>query len=165
VPSAGEADAETLSEAARRAQTVKDRLLLAVDEDTAAFGTIIEARRMSRGTEAEKAARQAAILQANKTATDVPMAVLQLCVDAIRLSGSMVESGLVTAVSDAGTGAHVGLAGAEGAYLNVRINLKSIEGEDAAWARSTRRRADDLLEEARAAARKTWPLIEARIDG
>ena len=165
VPGAGAEAAGALSDAAVKAQQVKDRLLLAIDEDTAAFGQIISARRMPRATEEEKAGRQAAILRANKAATEVPLSVLALCVGAIRMAASMVEGGLATAVSDAGSGTRVGLAGAEAAYLNVRINLTGIGNDDPDWVLETRRKADGLLEDARDAAAKAWRVVEARIDG
>ncbi len=165
VPGASPEVGEAMSAKAARAQEIKDRLLRAVDEDTAAFETIIQANRLPKGTEAEQAVRQAAILEANKGATTVPLGVLELSVEAIRLAANLVDSGLPTAVSDAGTGTRVGLAGAEGAYLNVRINLKGIAPDDPDWATSTRKKADELLEAARDVAAAAWPRIEARMEG
>jgi len=165
VPGASAETSEALSATAVRAQEIKDRLLHAIDEDTKAFEQIIQANRMPKGTDAEQAARQAAILEANKGATTVPLGVLELSVEAIRLAAELVDSGLATAVSDVGTGTRVGLAGAEGAYLNVRINLKGIAPDDPDWAASTRRKADELLATARRLADEAWPRIEARIEG
>jgi formiminotetrahydrofolate cyclodeaminase len=91
--------------------------------------------------------------------------VLELSVDAIRLAADLVDAGLATAVSDVGTGTRVGLAGAEGAYLNVRINLKGIAPDDPQWAATTRQKADGLLETAREIAAAAWPRIEAKIEG
>jgi glutamate formiminotransferase/formiminotetrahydrofolate cyclodeaminase len=165
VPGASPEVGEAMSAKAARAQEIKDRLLRAVDEDTAAFEKIIQANRLPKGTEAEQAVRQAAILEANKGATTVPLGVLELSVEAIRLAADLVDSGLPTAVSDVGTGTRVGLAGAEGAYLNVRINLKGIAPDDPDWATSTRKKADELLEAARDVAAAAWPRIEARMEG
>jgi len=165
VPGASPQVAETMSATAVRAQEIKDRLLRAVDEDTAAFERLIQANRLPRGTDAEQAVRQAAVLDANKGATTVPLGVLELSVEAIRLAAELVDSGLATAVSDVGTGTRVGLAAAEGAYLNVRINLKGIAPDDPTWAASTRRQADGLLQAAREVAAAAWPRIEARIAG
>jgi len=164
VPSATAEAAEQLSDTAVHAQQIKDRLLRAIDEDTAAFEGVIQAMRLPKRTDAEQAARAAAILDANKAATTVPLGVLESSVEAIRLAAALVESGLATAVSDVGTGTRVGLAGAEGAYLNVRINLKGIAPDDPEWASSTRRQADELLQAARDAAAAAWPAIEAKID-
>jgi glutamate formiminotransferase/formiminotetrahydrofolate cyclodeaminase len=165
VPSATPEAGEALSATAVRAQEIKDRLLRAVDEDTAAFEKIIQANRLPKGTPDEQAARRAAILDANKGATTVPLGVLELSVEAIRLAADLVDRGLATAVSDVGTGTRVGLAGAEGAYLNVRINLKGIAPDDPGWAASTRQRADELLRTAREVAAAAWPRIEARMEG
>ena len=165
VPSAAAEAGDVFSATAVRAQEIKDRLLRAIDEDTAAFEKIIQAKRLPRDTPVEHAARRAAILDANKGATTVPLDVLELSVEAIRLAAELVDSGLATAVSDVGTGTRVGLAGAEGAYLNVRINLKSIAPDDPGWAASTRQRADELLRTARDIAAAAWPRIEARLEG
>ena len=165
VPSATPEAGEALSATAVRAQEIKDRLLRAVDEDTAAFEKIIQANRLPKGTPDEQAARRAAILDANKGATTVPLGVLELSVQAIGLASDLVDSGLASAVSDVGTGTRVGLAGAEGAYLNVRINLKGIAPDDPEWAASTRQRADELLRTARDIAAAAWPRIEARMEG
>ena len=95
----------------------------------------------------------------------MPLAVLELAVDAVRLAAAMVEGGLATAVTDAGTGTRVGRAAAEGAYLNVRINLVGIRENDAAWAAARLERAEELLAEAREVADAAWPLIEKTIEG
>jgi glutamate formiminotransferase/formiminotetrahydrofolate cyclodeaminase len=165
VPAAAAEAGDGFSATAVRAQEIKDRLLRAIDEDTAAFEKIIQANRLPRDTPAEHAARRIAILDANKGATTVPLDVLELSVEAIRLAAELVDSGLATAVSDVGTGTRVGLAGAEGAYLNVRINLTSIAPDDPGWAASTRQRADELLRTARDIAAAAWPRIEARLEG
>jgi glutamate formiminotransferase/formiminotetrahydrofolate cyclodeaminase len=165
VPSATRDAGDVLSAAAVRAQEIKDRLLRAIDEDTAAFEKIIQANRLPKDTEAEQATRVAATLDASKAATVVPLGVLDLSVEAIRLAADLVDSGLATAVSDVGTGTRVGLAGAEGAYLNVRINLKGIAPADPNWTAATRKKADELLRTAREIAAAAWPRIEARLDG
>jgi glutamate formiminotransferase/formiminotetrahydrofolate cyclodeaminase len=165
VPSAGEDRRRGLSDLAVRAQDVKDRLLLAIDEDTAAFEAILVARRLPRKTEEDKAGRQRAVLEANKRATEVPLGVLGLSVEAVRLAAAMIEDGLPSAVSDAGTGTRAGRAAAEGAYLNVRINLVGIRDDDPTWAAETREKADRLVAEARDLADAAWPRIEKVIEG
>ncbi len=165
VPSAAPDASETLSATAVRAQELKDCLLRAIDEDTIAFEKVIQANRLPKATDADRTARHAAILDANKAATTVPLGVLELSVEAVRLAADLVETGLPSAVSDVGTGTRVGLAGAEGAYLNVRTNLKAIAADDPGWAASARQKADELLRAAREVAADAWLRTEARLDG
>lgn len=107
-------------------QRLKDALLRAVDADTDAFNAVIAARRLPKKTEAEQAARERAIERANQGATRVPLAVLRDSVAAMELALTAAREGNPSSASDAGVGAACGLAAAEGAALNVRINLPSL---------------------------------------
>ena len=81
--------------------------------------------RMPKTTPEETAARRAAMAAANERATMVPFETLKLCARASTLAARIVEIGYVNCLSDGGTGAAMALAGAEGAAMNVLINLSS----------------------------------------
>lgn len=115
---------EEFSDWAEKGQKLKDELLALVDEDTAAFNRIMTAFGMPKGTDAEKAARTAAIQDATRHAIEVPFRVMQLSCDALPLAVAMAEKGNPNSVSDAGVGALCARAAVQGAYLNVRINVK-----------------------------------------
>jgi len=136
----------SLSELAVRAQGVKAALLRAVDEDTAAFNLIMEAMKLPKGGEAEKAAREAALQEGYKKASLVPLETARACLEAISLCALAAASGNASSVTDAGVGALMARAGAEGAVLNVMVNLGSVK--DAAFAAELGARARALLEEA-----------------
>jgi glutamate formiminotransferase/formiminotetrahydrofolate cyclodeaminase len=121
-----------MKELGDRAQALKDRFLESVDRDTEAFNAILAARRLPRKTEEENQARLAAIEQANQEATRVPLGVLERSVEALELALGVAREGLAASVSDAGVAGACALAAAEGAALNVRINLPSITDADAA---------------------------------
>ena len=106
--------------------------LVSVDRDTEAFNEILAARRMSKKTDDEKAARLAALEKANQEATQVPLSVVERSVEAMELALGVAREGLPASVSDAGVAGACALAAAEGAALNVRINLPSITDADAA---------------------------------
>jgi len=129
----GEMDShyETLCGIAERAQAVKDALVRGVDEDTRAFDSVLAGMRMSQDTEEERAARSAAIQAGYRVATAVPLATVEHCVDAIRLCAEMLPLTPKEMISDVGTGALLGLAGAKAAGYNVRINLPHIGDEEA----------------------------------
>lgn len=117
---------EEFSRHAEQGQRLKDELLTLVDEDTAAFNAIMTALGLPKGSDAEKAARTAAIQAATKKAIEVPFRVMQLCADALPLCLAMAEKGNPNSISDAGVGALCARAGVQGAYLNVRINAKGL---------------------------------------
>jgi glutamate formiminotransferase/formiminotetrahydrofolate cyclodeaminase len=113
------------------AQELKDWFVAAIDRDTDAFNAVLKARRLPRSTSAEIEARRAAIASADLGATLVPLEVLERSVDALELILTAAKRGNPTSVTDAGVGGWCGLAAAEGASMNVRINLSGLEGDHA----------------------------------
>jgi glutamate formiminotransferase/formiminotetrahydrofolate cyclodeaminase len=141
-----EAKHEQLDRIAVRAQQLKDEMLAAVDNDTAAFDLLLEAFRLPKSPE-----RDAAITEATIGAALVPLSVLEACPAIIELCREIGAIGLQASLSDAGVGAQMGRSAAAGAYQNVCINLASVvdtrKGEllaraDAAWARAQSLHAD-----------------------
>ncbi|MGB5187191.1 MAG: cyclodeaminase/cyclohydrolase family protein, partial [Acidimicrobiia bacterium] len=111
------------------AQALKDWFLAAVDRDTDAFNAVLAAIRLPRKTDDDHAAREAAMAAANLEATLVPLSVLERCVEALELALVAALDGNPNSVSDAGVAAACAVAAAEGASLNVRINLDGLEGD------------------------------------
>lgn len=118
-----------LNRVANGAQDLKKSLLLLVDEDMQAFNSIIEARRMPKGSQAEKDARAEAIMAANKRAIDSPMAVLRMVRVLMDLAAEMIDKGNPNSLSDAGVAALMAAACGEGAYYNVLINIDGLKDE------------------------------------
>jgi glutamate formiminotransferase/formiminotetrahydrofolate cyclodeaminase len=150
-----------MDDIASRGQALKKTFLTLVDDDTAAFNRIIEARRMPKGSDEEKQAREAAILEANKQATLVPLKVLQHTLTAVNLAQSVIEKGNPNSLSDGGVAASAARAAAEGAYYNVRINLSGIE--DQSFNKETREQADKLLKEVRSGCDSLHESVLARL--
>ncbi|MDZ7384595.1 MAG: glutamate formimidoyltransferase [candidate division KSB1 bacterium] len=143
--------ASQLKDVAIKAQELKDALLLAVDEDTRAFNRVMDAFALPKKSEEQKQARHVAIQEATRRATEVPAKVMELALQVLELAMVVAEHGLTNAASDAGVAAAMARAAAEGAALNVRINLGSLEDEEfVAAARSTadrvERQAKDMAE-------------------
>ena len=113
---------EYFSDWAEKGQRIKDALLKAVDEDTAAFNKIMKALELPKGTEAEKAARKQAVQDATKYAIEVPFKVMGLCLEAMEVAKAMADTGNPNSVTDAGVGALSARTGVRGAFLNVKIN-------------------------------------------
>lgn len=117
------------SDWAVKAQQLKDELLFLVDEDTAAFNKVMAAFGLPKESAEEKAARSAAIQQANQYAAEIPMRVMETASKAYELLGEMAEQGNPASVSDVGVGTLATRACIDGAAMNVRINLGSLKDE------------------------------------
>ena len=130
--SKGEFDSqyETLCKIADQGQTIKDKLVRGVDQDTAAFDLVLEAMRMPRDTEVERYERSRAMEEGYKVATLVPLATVEQCRDALRLCAEFAPITDPHMVSDGGPGALLAHAGAQAAAYNGRINLPHITNED-----------------------------------
>jgi len=153
---------DDMAAAAEEAQAVKDRLLQAVDEDTVAFNAYMDALRLPKGTEAEKAARKAAMQAGLKQAVAVPLETARLGLRAMALARRAAESGNKNSVSDAGVGAQMAFACVGGACLNVRINLPGIL--DTAFVEEMKGAASELENDARRLLDETLALVLAKIE-
>lgn len=101
-----------------------------IQKDTEVYGILSAAYKMPRESEEDKKKRKSAIQQALREATMVPFSIAERCLEVARLSKVAAEIGNVGAVSDAGVAALLAFAGAEGAALNIRINVVSIEDRE-----------------------------------
>lgn len=117
-----------------------------MDEDTEAFNKVMAAFKLPRSTDAEIAARKAAILEATKGATLVPYSVMELGVEALKFAERVAAVGNTNSASDAGVAALLGLVCVRGACFNVRINLKDLE--DSSFAQEWHSKAKMLYAEA-----------------
>ncbi|MDE0960843.1 MAG: glutamate formimidoyltransferase [Planctomycetota bacterium] len=129
------------------AQILKDELLRAVDQDTAAFEAVIDAMRLPQGTPELKAIRDRATEAGYRHATEVPLVTARLCLQAMDLAVRATQQGLPSGITDAGTACWMARAGLEGAILNVRINL--LESTDEEWKSTVSKKIALIQDEAR----------------
>ena len=101
------------------------------EKDMAVFSKFMEALRMPKDTDEQKAKRTEAMQQAAKTATEVPMEICRKCLEILKISVPIASYGNKGAISDAGVGAYVAEAALRAAMLSVDINLPGIK--DAAF--------------------------------
>jgi formiminotetrahydrofolate cyclodeaminase len=117
-----------------QAEKMRGLFTALIDEDTRAFNKVMEAFSLPKDTEPQKALRSAAIREATKEATNVPLEVMKHCIDALALTQQVAASGNVNSVSDAGVSAYMLHAAVEAAALNVRINLNNLnDSEFVGW--------------------------------
>lgn len=113
-----------------RSESLRAGLLELVDRDARAFGAVSACYGMPKETDAEKAARTAAIQSAMQGATEVPFVVAGHCLELLQLAAPIGAKGNSNVVSDAATGAYLALAALNAGLLNVEINLKYIKDGD-----------------------------------
>jgi len=152
---------EEFSQWAAKGQDMITQLLALVEEDTAAFNTIMEAFAMPKKTDEEKTERQRAIQQATIYATQVPLRTMRTASQAFDICLAMAKDGLSASVSDAGVGALAARAAVLGAGLNVRINAAQLE--DRTLAEQFIAEADDLSKQAEAAEREILAIVESKL--
>jgi formiminotetrahydrofolate cyclodeaminase len=112
---------------AEGARAARAELMALSREDALAYDRVVEARRLPKETDAEKAARSAAIAAANRVATEIPMRTARAAVRLLAALPELVEKGNPSAASDAGSAALLLEASATAALLNVGINLPGVK--------------------------------------
>jgi glutamate formiminotransferase/formiminotetrahydrofolate cyclodeaminase len=132
-----------------------------VDEDTQAFNKIMEAFRLPKKTDQEKAARHEAIQAATKNAIAVPFKIMELAYGSMEVMKAMAEIGLQASVSDAGVGALAAKAAVHGAFMNVKINMGDLE--DKAYAAEMTKKGNEILANAIALEKEIVDMVEEKI--
>ena len=123
-------DRAALATAASALAEIRDGLTGAIDADTAAYDRVVAAYKLPKGSADEQSARKAAIQEALRGATDVPLGVMRQSAAALGLSTAVAAHGHRAAASDVGVAVALLRAGLRGARLNVEINVGSIsDGE------------------------------------
>lgn len=140
---------EEFSDIASKGQSLKEKLVNMVDEDTNAFNKIMDAFGLPKSNDEEKEVRHKAIQDATEHATRVPLEVMKLAFESMEPIKQMAEFGNPNSVTDAGVGALAARSAVMGAYLNVKINAADLENKSL---------AAKLLEEGRQIEDKTIAL-------
>ncbi len=143
---------ETLSGARHRLQDL-------VQKDTEAYAGVGAAFKLPRKTDEEKAARKSAVAAACRGAMAVPLDAVRACREALVAARRLGEIANPNLITDVGVAALLLEAAAEGAALNVRVNLPSIN--DSATAEQVGAELQKALGECAGLARETMDLVNA----
>lgn len=109
------------------ADRLRGRFLGLIDEDAEAYLAVVAARKLPKGTDDERAARERAAAVAVLRSARAPLETLLLAGETAGLAARALEQGNPACVSDAGSAAQAARLAAEAAAYNVRINLPDIE--------------------------------------
>lgn len=127
------AEFEELAQSAQaKALDLKARFVDVIDRDTEAFNVVSAAFGMPKATDEEKAARSAAIQKGLEGCTKTPFEMMELAVETLELTASILGKSNDSAASDLGVSALSLRAAIQGAWLNVLINIGSLKNKELA---------------------------------
>ncbi len=121
---------EEFSDWAEKGRRYHDELIFLIDEDTRAFNSVIDAFSLPKTTEEDRKARDRAIQDATKYATEIPFRIMETACRSLEVIRVMVKEGIPTSVSDAAVGALAVRSCVMGAFLNVKINARDIDDRE-----------------------------------
>jgi glutamate formiminotransferase / formiminotetrahydrofolate cyclodeaminase len=116
-----------------------------VQEDAAAYGRVIEAFKLPKESEEQKAARSSAVQGATRFATEVPLKTMRAARAVLGSAVILAEIGNPNTRSDAAVGGQLAFAALKGAQYNVLINLPGLK--DTGFAAACRDEASQLAQE------------------
>ena len=143
----------------QEAEQVRQDLLALVEDDAAVFNSFMACYKLPKTTDAEKAARTAAIRKAAKQAAEVPLAIAKASYKVLQLAHRLVIIGNPGVITDGACSALLARAALRCAEYNVRINLgltkdEAYNDQVAAELNNLLKTAEELEEQALAATDK-----------
>jgi glutamate formiminotransferase/formiminotetrahydrofolate cyclodeaminase len=142
-------------------QSIKERSMHCIDVDTDAFYAMMDAMRLPKKTDEEKAYRDQQIEKCTQGAIIAPLDTLRISLEALVLADKVCQIGNVNALSDAGVAALTALAAAKAAYFNIRINISGITDDE--FKKNTLAEAEELLAKCNTLANKVETEVSARL--
>jgi formiminotetrahydrofolate cyclodeaminase len=139
-----------------QAERARSELVALADRDATAFDGVMEAFKMPKDTDGQRAVRATAIQGSYLAAAKVPLEIAKASASLMPLALETVERGNVNAASDGVSAAQMLFAGTECAIYNVQINAAALKDEAAAAAlrdevAALQSKAEELLAAANAA--------------
>lgn len=131
---------EDIQRLMKEAQKLQDQLLAMVDQDAKNFLPLSKAYGLPKETEEEKKHKEEVLQAALKEAIKVPIDIVKVSYEAIKLHEELVDKGSMLAISDVACGVLCLKSAMQCGWMNVVVNLKSIS--DAEYVKSV---TDELL--------------------
>tara|TARA_Y100000996_G_scaffold388326_1_gene347804 strand:+ start:705 stop:2339 length:1635 start_codon:yes stop_codon:yes gene_type:complete len=110
-----------------KAQKLKDQFIQLIQEDASSFDSVMNAFKMKKKTKADQNSRKSAIQEAYKNAVSPPMKMLDLSLSMLEIIRDISNKVNKNCMSDLGVSIEMVESCANGAVLNIDINLKEID--------------------------------------
>lgn len=136
---------ESVKEILNKAGKIEADLLEMIDKDAECFLPLSKAYGLPKNTEEEIKVKEETMEKALKVACEVPISIVRVCFDAIKLHEDLVDKGSKLAISDVGVGVQCLRAAILSGQLNVVININSIKDEE--YVNKVKNEVDELVKE------------------
>lgn len=152
---------EEFSDWAEKGKGYLEELIALIDKDTDAFNALLQAFSLPGTSEADKVTRSEQIEQAAKNAVMVPFRVMEVAIEAMELIRAMAAKGNPNSVTDAGVGAMALRSCVKGAFLNVKINIPSLN--DPEFAGNILKKGNMLQKKAEKTEKEILTIVEGKL--
>lgn len=136
---------ESVKEILNKAGKIEKDLLEMIDKDAECFLPLSKAYGLPKSTEEELRIKEETMEKALKVACEVPINIVRVCFEAIKLHEDLVDKGSKLAISDVGVGVQCLRAAILSGQLNVVININSIKDEE--YVNKVKNEVDELVKE------------------
>ena len=150
-----------VKESLTRLDALRGELVELVEADARAYQPVAAVYRMPKNSPEEIETRNAALQNALVGATEVPLQIMRACCSVIDEADFMAHNGSRLAISDAGSASTFAKAALEGASLNVRINIASLD--DGVLAAGYEKEMNRLLDEGCALANEVYDYVISQL--
>ena len=136
---------EAIQEILEKAAKLEEELLSMIDKDAEGFFPLSKAYGLPTTTEEEKQYKAETMEKCLKVACEVPMNIVRLCYDSIKLHEELVDKGSKLAISDVGCVVQCLRAAILSGQLNVIINVNSMK--DREYAEKIEKECNQLVDD------------------
>ena len=150
-----------MNERVEELDRLRARGLELVDLDARSYDAVTASYKLPKATDAEKAARTAAIQAGMRGALEVPAETIDRALAALVIAVDGLGDANANLISDCASGVHCLASACEAAYLNVEINAKSIA--DTSYGAEQLARAERQRAAARALLAKANEIVARRL--
>ena len=125
-----EDDRERILDAIAKGNELKERFVDVMNRDSEVFDVLIESLALPKENDAQKAIRRGAVQASFRNCTEVPLTMMEVCLESIDLLATLVGTTNPNVVSDLGIAALTLKTAMQSAWLNVLINLSSLKDKE-----------------------------------
>jgi len=130
-----------------QAQDLKSKLLELVDRDASAYDLVFKAMKLPKTTDEERLAQKKKLIEALKSAADVPAGTMILSHTVFSLAKQIRSIGNQNASSDADSAIQLSSASVLSAFKNVKANLDALAGDESEFTKSKYETLEPLVED------------------